>query len=391
MSADSTGAQTTKSLETWFTLHGIVWIRVLDGGPSELASIARQLGPAVTDRPDEADITIRCVERIPLAEPIRTIGLDDAGFSGDQFLILRGRFKSRARVAMPLDRVGSPCEIICEHGTGRVPLLIAIVNLTALAKGVLPLHAAAFTYRGTGVVATGWSKGGKTEMQLAFLRAGATFVGDEWVYFSADGECMYGIPEPVRIWKWHLDHLPELRAAVPRTVRLRFGSFGALLGGIRRLTGNGTRHRGRIARTLNRLAPLVRGQLGADVPPEQLFGGEALTFRGHPDAWLFVGGRQADEVSVQDISGEEIARRMAVSLEEEQQPLESYYRRFRFAFPGRRNELIDRSDELRRAALDRLLAGVEGWELRHPYPVPIDRSFRAVRDAIQWKESDTGG
>jgi len=55
-----------------------------------------------------------------------------------------------------------------------VPHLLAVINLTALAKGVLPLHASAFTYRGLGVLATGWAKGGKTETLLEFAWLGAT-------------------------------------------------------------------------------------------------------------------------------------------------------------------------------------------------------------------------
>lgn len=67
-----------------------------------------------------------------------------------------------------------------------MPLLIALVNATALSKGVLPLHASAVTFEGTGPLVAGWSKGGKTEALLSFMRRGALYVGDEWVYLSAD-------------------------------------------------------------------------------------------------------------------------------------------------------------------------------------------------------------
>src|SRR5918997_82180 len=80
-------------------------------------------------------------------------------------------------------------------GLDREPdIVIRFVNLTALAKGALPLHAAAFTYRGTGVVVTGWAKGGKTETLLGFMAAGAEYVGDEWVYLDANGRHVHGIP-----------------------------------------------------------------------------------------------------------------------------------------------------------------------------------------------------
>ena len=67
---------------------------------------------------------------------------------------------------LPLERAGDRCEIVCERGLSAVPHLVAIVNLTALAHGVLPLHASAFSWNGTGILATGWAKGGKTEALL---------------------------------------------------------------------------------------------------------------------------------------------------------------------------------------------------------------------------------
>ena len=73
--------------------------------------------------------------------------------------MLRGKRKSRARVLLPLERAGAGCEIVAERGLAAVPHLVALVNLCALAKGALALHASAFTWNGTGVLATGWAKG----------------------------------------------------------------------------------------------------------------------------------------------------------------------------------------------------------------------------------------
>src|SRR5438067_2311495 len=87
-----------------------------------------------------------------------------------------------AAALLHLDQIGGPVEIVCERGVGAVPLLTAIVNLTALGRGALPLHGSAFEHEGTGVVTTGWSKGGNTESLLAFTARGARYVADEWVF-----------------------------------------------------------------------------------------------------------------------------------------------------------------------------------------------------------------
>ena len=79
---------------------------------------------------------------------------------------------ARSGCCFPGADVGGPCELRCEHGVGRVPHLVALVNLAVLARGGVALHASAFARDGSATVATGWSKGGKTEALLAACDAG---------------------------------------------------------------------------------------------------------------------------------------------------------------------------------------------------------------------------
>ncbi len=183
-----------------FDLHGIVGIRLLNATPGDIAAVNRQLGPINKPLTRTPDIVIRFVDRLSFSSPVRYLGLDDAGFTDDAFLVFRGKHQARIRVQIPFDQIGnSQCEIVCESGVPAVPLLLPILNLTAISKGVLPLHASALIYDGKGILLTGWAKGGKTETLLAFAANGAEYVGDEWVYLSSDGQHMYGIPEPIRV------------------------------------------------------------------------------------------------------------------------------------------------------------------------------------------------
>ncbi len=64
---------------------------------------------------------------------MRYLGVDEAAFTDDAFLILRSKHKARAKVQIPFEQIGGErCEIICERGLPVVPLLIAIINLTPL-------------------------------------------------------------------------------------------------------------------------------------------------------------------------------------------------------------------------------------------------------------------
>ncbi len=362
-----------------YDLHGIVGIRLLDATSDDAAVVTRQVGPIQAPLARQPDIVIRFVDELPTSSPMRYLGLDDVGFTGDAFLVLRSKHKSRAKVQIPFDEVGKGCEIVCERGLAQVPLLIPILNLTVLGKGALPLHASAFIYDGTGVVVTGWAKGGKTETLLAFMANGAAYVGDEWVYLRGDGKEMYGIPEPIRVWDWHLDSLPQYRRVVKFKDRTRLRVLQVLLGGMNRFTANGLRHRSFATRTMNGMRPLLRKQLCVDLSPHTLFGKKAFPLIGSPDKIVFVASHEVAEITVRPVDPQEIARRMVFSLQEEQMPFLSYYWKFRFAFPKLANELIERSQELQQEALRRVLERKEAYEVCHPYPVSLPSLFDAIR------------
>lgn len=373
-----------------FDLHGLVGIRLLDAGPDETAAVSRQLGPIRSTLDREPDIVVRFVDRLPDTGDVRLLGVDDAGFTEDAFLVLRSRFKSRACVQIPFQDIGHRCEILCERGLIQVPLLIPILNLTALARGVLPLHASAFNYRGTGIVATGWSKGGKTETLLAFMAQGAEYVGDEWVYFRPDGTVVYGIPEPIRLWSWHLDQMPRYRGRVPGKQLVRLRALDMMLGLTNILPGNGNGGTGGKGVLTHRVRTLLRKQLHVDVTPERLFGTERCALKGAPDKIVWLASHDREETVLRPMDPEELARRMVFSLQEEQMGFLSYYWKFRFAFPEAANEFLDRSRQLQEELLRRTLENKECHELSHPYPGSIPSLFEAlapVCGAVQFSGS----
>jgi len=156
-----------------------VGIRLCNASPGDVAAVTRQLGPIQAPLTREPDIVIEFVDQVRLSSPLRYLGVNDSAFTDDAFLVLRSKNKARAMVQIPFADIGQQCRIVCATGLPAVPLLIPILNLTALNRGILPLHASAFRYRDTGVLTTGWSKGGKTETLLAFMDRGANYIGDE--------------------------------------------------------------------------------------------------------------------------------------------------------------------------------------------------------------------
>jgi hypothetical protein len=128
-----------------FDLHGIVGIRLLGATRADLATVARQLGPLPrTDLTREPDLTIRFVDRAT-SEPLTYVGLGDTGYNDEGFFVLRGKGAVDAKALIPFADLGKQPQIVCERAMPSVPHLLAFINLTAVARGVLPLHASAFT------------------------------------------------------------------------------------------------------------------------------------------------------------------------------------------------------------------------------------------------------
>lgn len=373
----------TQSLDAVdYDLHGIVGIRLLNASAADARAVNRQLGPIRSSLGREPDITVRFVERLPGVSNVRFLGLDDAAFTDDAFLVLRSRHKSSVRVRIPFERIGERCDIVCETGLPAVPLLIPIVNLTALAKNVVPLHASAFNFRGTGVLTTGWSKGGKTETLLAFMAKGAEYVGDEWVYLRDDGSQMCGVPEPVTLWNWHLEQVPEFRSLVGRGQRARLTALSWLIAAMNVASAHGTSRRAP-GRLLSRIVPLIQRQHYVHVPPERVFGEQFGRFEGTPKKLFFVASHDSPDVTVERIPSREVAERMVFSLQEERSKFLSYYMKFRFAFPDAANELIDNVVEIQRDLLIRALADKEAYAVSHPYPVVISSLYEAMSPLIR--------
>ena len=363
-----------------FDLHGIVGIRLLNATPSDLAAVKRQLGPIQTPLTRTPDIVICFVDKISSTTPVRYLGLDDVGFTEDAFLVFRGKHQIRVKVQIPFQHIGNQqCEIVCESGLPAVPLLIPTINLTALSRGALPLHASAFNYNGKGILTTGWSKGGKTEMLLTYAAHGAEYIGDEWVYLSSNGQQMYGIPEPIRVWNWHLKELSYYKAKVRSSDLVRLRVLNTVTKSMDYFEASKFIRGSSLFKLSRRVNALVRQQRHVDIPPEKLFGKTAGTTKGNPDKVFFVATHDSPEIIVQPIDPQEIVERMVFSLQEERGEFLSYYQKFRFAFPGVPNPFIDQIEETQRRILTNVLAEKEAYAVYHPYPFSLPKLFELTR------------
>ncbi len=191
-----------------FDIHGLVGVRLVAPSPANVAAVSAQIGPPTSRVLRRPDIVVRYVDRIS-AGTLHYVDLGKTASSNAGFILFPEGDGDR-KVSIPFEQIGSDCEIFCERRVGWIPLLIPIINLTALKKHeCVPIHASAFVHQGTGVLVAGWVKSGKSEALLAFSQHGATYVGGEWVLLSCDGNTMYGLPGTFRMWDWQLGATPE--------------------------------------------------------------------------------------------------------------------------------------------------------------------------------------
>lgn len=367
-----------------FDLHGVVGIRVLDAGRQELDAIRRQLGPIERSLKARApDIVIR-FSRMP-SEPsdLRHITLGHTAHDPRHYYVLRDDRGRQTMTSLPMRDVGGPCEIACSRGTRGIRTLLAVINLTALWKGLVPLHGSGLIHEGRGVLVTGWAKGGKTETLLAFREQGARYVADEWVYLDPETQRMYGIPEPIRLWAWHLRDLPSLRATVsPRTWRrLQLGHWGAMLAG--RLTPAAEVSGSGLGRMLRKAVPSLQRQLSVQVEPARLFGEPRMATGGAAvRQLLWAVSHGSEEIRVEDIDASVVAQRMSASVEFELAELREHYLQFRYAFPGTTNHRIEGIGPRLADLLGEALSPLDAYLVAHPYPVDLNQLYRAIADRL---------
>ncbi|HEX9652949.1 MAG TPA: hypothetical protein VGA99_04510 [bacterium] len=358
-----------------YDIHGLVGIRLLNAQASDAAAVDRQLGPMRAPLQRDPDIVIR-FEKWLATPHLRLLGLDTAGYDANGYYILRSS-KAPAKVRIPFDEIGGRCEIVCENGLRSLPLLIAIINLTLLQKDCVPLHASAFVHNHTGILVTGWSKGGKTEAMLAFTANGAEYIGDEWVILSGDGRNMYGLPEPITLWDWHLAYLPQARKIAPKNKMHLFKAIHFLVK-MNRFVQKSFLKSFFLTRTFNEGIAALNRQLHVNIPPQLLFGVKGAR-QAVPGKLFFVGSHQSQEIVVERGDAQEVAERMAASVEYEQTPLLEHYLAYKFAFPDRSNPFIENAAERQYEILSRSLAGKECYTVMHPYPVPLPDLYAAMK------------
>lgn len=345
-------------------LGGHIRVRLQSAGHAQLAAAARQFGIEPGPPSGEARLTVRYVDRIP--GTMRLIGLN-AGRTSDRFIMLHGG----KRASLPFDAIGEPgFTIDCERTIDLPPHLVPLVNVLALASGILPLHASAAVLGGQGIAFAGWSKGGKTEALLAAIEAGGDPVADEWLFVDPGTREITTMHQPIRLEDAHLGQLPRYRSEVRPVKRAAIG-VASVVG--RRYESLASSHSAnRLAlRWAHRFAPLVDARRHADLPASRVLGSAHGREIVRLDRAIMIGSGTERRISVQPIDRHRVIARMAMAHQHHRTHLLDAYRMFRFAFPDRPSPVMEALEKRETTLLDASLPEGGSDCIEHPYPVPI--------------------
>ena len=367
---------TTQSDCVDLTFHDLISIRLV-AVSSPLAEIAA-LYFDQTEIEQAPDITVRFVDQLP--GTLRYILMRESGFTDDAFLLLQGKQHPYKKVQFPFEKIGQPCEIVCEAGIDLISVLLPVINLIALAKGIVPLHASACLYNDVGILASGLPEGGKTSALLALAAHGAHPISDDWVYLDGKG-VMRGIPTPITLRSWQLDDLPDYRAKISLGDRWRLQAIRLAMAS-ERLMPHRMRQTFPPGKLFSKLVSKLSRQRYVEMAPNKLFGNEMKTLTGQLDKILLLVSHDAPDIVVTAVDADELSKRFIFAQEHEWLDFTAQYLGFRFAFPDQTNTLVERAPNLRRDLITQHFADKPAFIVAHPHPVRLPALFEAIQPLV---------
>lgn len=359
-----------------FDVHGLVGVRVLDADPSDLQIVSRDVGVSGSLEGHDPDVIVCFVDE--LSPPPLTLidgGTTAYAWDGVYFLDAPGG----APVAHVKQGEGwGQALIVCRRGARSVPTLATCVDLVALSKGWVGLHASAWVIGGCGILAAGWPGSGKTGALLAACDHGARPIGDERILLASSGATMAGVGRPIVGHDWHLPQLsPPTIGGHP--VRRAMAKATPTLTSLADRLGNRLGP-GRPARAARKAVARLRRALDVEVSQARLSPGGGAPSVARPDALILLETHRDGVIVTRRIDPVTAAERLASQVEAELLPALRTQLAFEYALEGDGWSGIRRAPARAARLLASATRNVPCFIVRHPYPCSLDRLHEAISE-----------
>lgn len=359
------------SQNTYFDLKGYINLQVIGAEEKEIKLIQKQLGvTGGANASKDVDITLRFVEHLA-PEKINFVGFNKFGYTDKEFYLLNPLTGS-VETQIPLNQIGDKCEIFCQRGINRIPLLIEILKISFLQKNILSLHASAFEYDRKGIVMMGWAHGGKTSALLAYMQKGAKFVADDWVLYDLEKDHVFGFSGKLSLSENHLQQMPVLQSNLGYSNKIYLMGLNILINLFQQVINVFK------IRMLHKLVHKLRDNLRVDLRPQDIFQSEKIAEHCSPRKFMLMTSHNQNSVEVQPITSAELIDAYHQANDNDYSQLHETYLAYRFAFPSRRNMNIEKRHITETRLLKMALVDKQTLRIFHPYPLPFKLFLKTV-------------
>lgn len=251
----------------------------------------------------------------------------------------------------------------------------------AVAGTAVAIHAASVTVDDGAIAVAGWAESGKTEVALALMERGASFLSDKWTFVGRSDLEASLFPISIGVRRWVLDYLPTLRAATTVRSRAQFAvarGAGIVLGPLARRRGRS--RAGAIVPGLAQLASSLGDRAAYSIEDlRRAYGQQDDPLRRRRLRLLVLLRTIADDaVSVSDIGAADASRRLARTAAYERRGYAGLLDRLSYVDPaaaGSATDAMIRADE---GVLSDICSAVPTVVVDAPFPSDPGR----VADAI---------
>jgi hypothetical protein len=209
------------------------------------------------------------------------------------------------------------------------------------------------------------------------MNHGAHFVGDEWVFVSADGSSMLGLPMPMSISEWQIKHIPRFAPEIKFQQQILFQSIKAIERLHTALKQTWLRKRYTF-KWLDKALPYFKKQLKIYTLPQDLFRNQVGNLKAVPQKIFLILGHPGPDIRIERSDAAKLALQFAQVSEYELQDFMKYYQAYKFAFPGIENDFLEDVSNLQRRLLKPALAGKDAFTVYYPYGESLELLFEKI-------------
>jgi len=335
-----------------FDIHGII-VDVYNESKKLRNYLGEQLDYFLSEIDEESDIRIDFVSHLATPSKLKSIG-NLASFGNNKFFI---RLHT-SRVLLPLHNMGRKIDIKSEVSVPLNKILESIIEpavyFRLLTKNFVFIHSLAVFFNKTGIIFPAWTHAGKTELLFEFMKKDAHFMSDDWTFVSDSGK-IYAYPRPIQIHPHTFRYLSKNSAKfdtnnfVLRIKKLSWKSFIS--------SSEQTRSISIYDAFPN---ALIRKECNLDIIIH------LLRYRGEK---ILVVEEDPNVIIEKTLSITKYAR-LHYFL--------PFYALYKFAFPKKRNPIIETAEEVERKILKKAFRGKPVYSLK----IPLIANSRDVCDFL---------